>query len=150
MVLSDVHSDLLTRDYKFFEAARKAAGESTFKVHVGAVAVWRGKVIAAAASQEKTHPLQKRWNEYRPFRQVGMALPKIHAEIGLLAKLQKLDVPMSEVKIYIYRTCKSRDYGMARPCPACWHALSAAGLKVAYYTTDRGFAKEWIEDYKEA
>lgn len=148
--MSDSHSALMARDYRFFEAARKAAEESTFKVHVGAVAVYKGKVIASAASHEKTHPLQREWNRYRPFRQIGVCLPKIHAEMGVLAKLKKMNVPMGEVKIYVYRVCKSREHGYARPCSACYHALLAAGLKVCYYTTDIGFCCEWLEDYKEA
>jgi len=147
--LSDSHSSLMARDYKFFEAARKAAQESTFKVHVGAVGVYRGKVVASAASQEKTHPMQKEWNRYRPFRQIGTCLPKIHAEIGLLAKLKKMNIPLGDVKVYVYRVCKSREHGYARPCPACYHALMAAGVRVCYYTTDIGYCCEWI-DYKEA
>lgn len=143
----DLCSGLLARDYRFFEAARKAAGDSTFKVHVGAVAVWRGRVIASAASLDKTEPLQKTYNRLRSFNQVGLCLPKAHAEISLIKKVMKLDVPMREIKIYVYRTCKSRDKGIARPCEACFAALKDAGIRVVYYTTDHGFAKEWI-DYK--
>lgn len=143
------HSGLMARDYRFFEAARKVAGESTFKVHVGAVAVYRGKIIASAASSDKTHPMQKEWNKYRPFNQVGLCLPKIHAEIGVLTKLKKMDLVMSEVRVYIYRTCKSRDHGIARPCKACFYALLNAGIRRVYYTTDFGYAYEWI-DCKEA
>lgn len=147
------NSGLMSRDYKYFEAARKAAGESTFKVHVGAVGVYQGKVIASAASQEKTHTMQRDWNRYRPFRQVGVCLPKLHAEIALLAKLRKLNVPMGRVKVYVYRVCKSRAHGIARPCPACLHALVDAGVREVYYTTDIGFCREYFDEeiinYKE-
>lgn len=143
--MSDSYSGLLARDKKFFEAAKKAAYSSTFKVHVGAVAVYQGRVIASAASLDKTHPMQKKWNKYRCFNQVGLCLPKVHAEIGLLAKLKKIDVPMCDVRVYIYRVCKSRDHGMARPCSACLRALIASGIRLIYYTTDCGFAKELID-----
>ena len=143
--MSESHSPLLARDYRYFEMARKAAGESTFKVHVGAVAVYRGRVIASAASQDKTHPMQRTYNKYRHFNQVGMCLPKVHAEIGLLAKLKKLDVNMGDVKVYVYRPCKIRDHGMARPCPACQRALIAAGIRTVYYTTDYGYCVEIID-----
>lgn len=145
----DSHSGLMARDYKFFEAARKAAGESTFKVHVGAIAVWNGKIVASAASLDKTEPLQRRYNRLRSFNQVGLCLPKVHAEIGLIKKLLKLNIPMREVKVYIYRPCKSRDKGLARPCRACLAALQDAGIRTVYYTTDIGYCKEWI-DIKEA
>ena len=138
--------NLLTRDYKFFEAAKVAAGSSTFKVHVGAVAVYRGRVIASAASSNKTHPMQCKYNRFRPIDNIDLYLPKVHAEIGLLTKLQKMDVQMCDVKVYIYRKCKSREFGMARPCEACWRALLNAGIKSVYYTSDRGYVKEWIED----
>lgn len=139
------HSPLLARDFKYFDAARKAADESTFKVHVGAVAVWHGRVIASAASQNKTHPMQKSFNKYRSFNQVGLCLPKVHAEMALLAKLKKLDVPVGDVKIYVYRPCKNREHGMARPCPACWNAMVDAGIRVVYYTTDYGYALEVVD-----
>lgn len=140
---------LLARDYKFFEAAKKAAGESTFKVHVGAVAVLRGRVIASAASLDKTEPLQKFYNKARSINQVGLCLPKVHAEVALIKKLMKLDVPMREVKVYIYRTCKSREKGLARPCRACLWGLRDLGIRTVFYTTDDGYCCEWI-DYKEA
>ena len=142
---NESHSPLLARDYKFFEMARKAADGSTFKVHVGAVAVYRGKVIASAASQDKTHPMQRAYNRYRHFNQVGMCLPKIHAEIALLTKLKKMDVPMTDVRVYVYRPCKVRDHGMARPCPACQRALMAAGIRMVYYTTDFGYCVEVMD-----
>ena len=66
-----------------------------------------------------------------------------------LAKLQKMDVKMSEVTFYIVRMCKARPYGLARPCEACMQALKAAGVRDIRYTTDVGVAREWIE-YKEA
>lgn len=146
--MSDVHLDLLTRDYKFFEAARKAAGESTFKVHVGAVGVYKGRVVASAASSSKTEPLQFQYNRFRSFRQIELSLPKAHAEIILVKKLMKLNIPMREVKVYVYRTCKSRDKGLARPCPACFAALQDVGIRTVFYSTDYGYAREWI-DYKD-
>lgn len=143
--MNDAISPLLARDYKFFETARKAAGESDFKVHVGAIACYRGKVIASAASSSKTHPMQQEYNKYRgSFKQVGMCLPKIHAEIGLVTKLKKLDIPMKDVSVYVYRTCKSRAFGMARPCAACRRALIELGIRRFYYTTDEGYCLEVI------
>lgn len=146
--MADNH--LLTREYKFFNAAKKAAEQSDFKVHVGAIAVYKRKIIASAASQNKTHTLQKIYNgKYRNFSQIGLSLPKVHAEIALLVKLKRMDVPMRDVSVYIYRTCKSRESGLARPCAACFAALREAGIRSIGYSTDVGVALEWI-DYKEA
>ena len=139
------HSPLMARDYKFFEAARKAAEGSDFKVHVGAVAVYKRRIVAAAASRNKTHSMQKVYNRYRSFNQVGLCLPKLHAEIGILAKLKKMDIPMQDVSIYVYRVCKSRDHGLARPCGACLAAIRDSGIRRVYYTTDFGVAVEVID-----
>ena len=139
------HSPLMARDYKFFEAARRAAECSDFKVRVGSVAVYKRRIVAAAASQNKTHSMQKVYNRYRSFNQVGLCLPKIHAEIGILAKLKKLDISMQDVSIYVYRVCKSREHGMARPCSACLAAIRDAGIRRIYYTTDFGVAVEVID-----
>jgi deoxycytidylate deaminase len=138
------HSPLLARDYKFFEAARRAAESSDFKVRVGAVAVWRRKVIASAASQNKTKPVQKYWNKFRSFSQNEECLPKLHAEIALISKLQKLDIDMRDVSVYVYRICKSREKGLARPCAACISAIRNAHISRIYYSTDIGYAAEVI------
>jgi len=139
------HSPLLARDYKFFEAARRAAEGSDFKVRVGAVAVWRRKVVAFAASQNKTKPVQKYWNKFRNFSQDGECLPKLHAEIALISKLKKLDIDMRDVSVYVYRVCKSREKGLARPCSACLAALRALGIEKIFYSTDCGYAVEVID-----
>ena len=141
----DVVSPLLARDYRFFDAARKAAGDSDFKVHVGAVACYKGKVVASASSTNKTHPMQYTYNKYRgDFKQVGTCLPKAHAEIRLISKLKKLDIPMKDVSVYVYRACKSRAFGIARPCAACRKALIEIGIRRFYYTTDEGYCLEVI------
>lgn len=148
---SDSHS-LLARDYKFFEQARRTALQSDFKTKIGAVAVYGGRVIASAASSEKTSPLQMKYNRFRDFAvDCADCLPKVHAEIGLVNKLRKMTgVDYRRVTIYIFRICKSREKGMARPCPGCMKALEDLNIRIILYTTDRGYAKEWIGvDYKE-
>ena len=143
--MSDI-SPLTQKDYRFFEAAKKAAGDSDFKVHVGAVACYKGKVIASASSSSKTHPMQQAYNKYRgSFKQAGLCLPKVHAEIKLASKLKKMDVQMKDVSIYVYRTCKSRAFGIARPCAACRMALMELGIKRFYYTTDDGYCLEVVD-----
>lgn len=142
---SDSHS-LLARDYKFFEQARRTALQSDFKTKIGAVAVYGGKVIASAASSEKTSPLQMKYNRFRDFAiDCADCLPKVHAEIALVNKLRKMDgVDFKRVTVYIFRICKSREMGMARCCPGCMKALEDLGVRMIAYSTDRGFAKEWI------
>lgn len=150
--MNDSHSALMARDYRFFEAARKAALKSDFKTKVGAVATFGGRIIASASSSEKTSTLQFRYNKYRDFAVNGSdCLPKLHAEIGLIAKLRKLpNIDMKRVSVYVYRVCKSKPFSLARPCAGCMRALRDAGIRSIYYTTEyNGYAHEWI-DYKDA
>lgn len=140
-------ANITKRDMKFFEVARKAALGSDFKTKIGACAVLNGRVIAAAASSEKTSPLQMKYNVYRKF-QVDCAdcLPKIHAEISLVSKLKHMpNIEYKRLTVYVYRICKSRDHGMARPCDACIRALMDLGIRNIKYTTDYGYAHEWFD-----
>ena len=148
----DSHSGLMARDYKFFEAARQAALKSDFKTRVGAVAIYGGRIIASASSSEKTSTLQYFYNKYRDFSVNGSdCLPKLHAEVGLVSKLRKMqNVDMKRVSVYVYRVCKSKPFSLARPCAGCMRALRDAGIRSVYYTTEyNGYAHELI-DIKEA
>ena len=145
--MNDSHSIILTRDYKFFDVARKVALGSDFKTKIGAVAVYGGKVIASAASSEKTHSLQAKYNRFRNFTLDCIdCLPKVHAEIRLIAKLKKMQgIDYRRVYIYVYRLCKSREHGLARPCSACWEAMKDLGIERVYYSTDIGYCVEIVE-----
>lgn len=149
--MDNSHSSLMARDYKFFEAARKAALESDFSTKVGAIAVYGNRIIASAFSSQKTNPLQSKYNVYRQFQtNCADCLPKVHAEISLITKLRRIqNIDFKRVKVYVYRVCKIREKGIARPCRACLIALRDAGIRTVYYTTDFGYAQEWI-DYKGA
>ena len=54
---------------EFFEAARRCAEQSDYNgassAKIGAVAVFRRTIIARGHNQNKTHPLQQRYNIYR-------------------------------------------------------------------------------------
>jgi len=143
---------LMARDYRYFEIAKRAALTSDFKTKLGAIAVYQGKVIASAASSSKTHSLQAKYNRYRNFDiNNSDCLPKVHAEIKLISKLKKMqNIDFKRVSVYIYRVCKSRDRGMARPCGACRAALKDMGIISIFYSTDDpGYACELLESRKE-
>ena len=47
---------------RYFEETRKTAMCSEFdKVHVGCIAVYKGKIIAKGFNSEKTHPISAVW-----------------------------------------------------------------------------------------
>lgn len=132
---------------RFFIKTRSVAKMSTFhRYPIGCVAVYKGNIIATGYNKEKTHPMQAYYNRYRNFNKPndGTLLPKVHAEIDCLTELKKMDINFSKVKLFIYRTKISKDYGLARPCPACMEAIKNLGIKDIYYTTEYGYAHERI------
>lgn len=140
-------------DYKYFNKAKQVAMVSDFKkVHIGCVAVYKGNVIAIGCNTNKTHPAQKYYNQFRTpeGEDVSMAsIPKLHAEINCLNQLKHMNVNFAKVKLYIYRKCHDRPFGIARPCPSCMAAIKDFGIRDIYYTTNDGFSYERIENIKE-
>lgn len=136
---------------EFFKAAKSCAELSDYAgasdVKIGAVAVFRRTIIARGHNQNKTHPLQERYNIYRYNTRGNHYYPsKMHAEIELISKIRYLDINFSEVEIYVYRETKGGRKAMARPCKACTQALRDLGIKKVYYTTDDGYCEERYED----
>lgn len=128
-------------DYKYFSKASRVASVSDYcKCHVGCVAVYQGQIIGLGCNSNKTHPVQKYYNQYR-IKSESM-LPKLHAEINCINQIKNLDINFSKVKLYIYRIRKDQPFGLARPCPSCMAAIRDIGIKDIYYTTNSGYAYE--------
>ena len=131
-------------DYKYFAKAKQIANESDYeKTHVGCIAVYQNKIIGSGCNSNKTHPIQKFYNQYR-FSSDSL-LPKIHAEINCINSIKSLDINFSKVKLYIFRIRRDQPLGLSRPCPSCMAAIKDLGIKDIYYTTNDGFAYEKIE-----
>ena len=136
---------------EFFKAAKRCAGQSSYNgassAKIGAVAVFRRTIIAQGHNQDKTHPLQQRYNIYRYNVNGDHYYPsKMHAEMELISKIRYLDINFSEVEIYVYRETKDGRKAMARPCAACTKALKDLGIKKVFYTTNDGYCEERYED----
>ena len=135
-------------NYRSFEKARKASEASDYKVHVGSVLVYKNKIIATGCNSCKTHPDQMVHNRFREIQNEQTCIHSVHAEMKALNSVKRnLDeeIDWSKVKIFIYRGCKSRKTGIARPCPACMAKIKEKGIKHIFYTTDDGFAHEILE-----
>lgn len=128
-------------DRKMFKLAKEVAETSSFEPHhLGCVIVYKKHVIAVGANSHKSHPAQKMYNSYRNFTKgPGAINHSLHAE---MAALMSIYYPIAEqidwkqVKVYTYRICKSKKFGMARPCAACMAALQDYGVRHIYYTTN--------------
>lgn len=97
-------------DYKYFTKARYVALASDYpKTHIGCIAVYQSQIIGIGCNQNKTHPIQKKYDRHRYIHCNGCeALPKLHAEINCLNQVKDSDINFSRIKLYIYRIRKDQ------------------------------------------
>lgn len=126
---------------RFFAHARHMAEMSDFKrARVGCVAVIDGRVVATGFSQQRTHPMQEYYNQFRDFHGQKNISAKLHAEISMLCSVQHMDgIDWHKADVYIYRMCRSRLSGLAKPCSACEAALRSVGVHNVFFSTDKYF-----------
>ncbi len=141
---------LYNSDYKYFKKARNIAAISDYiGEHIGCVAVYKNKIVGVGCNLNKTHPTQKFYNKFRSYDDdwdfSDSLPPKLHAEINCLNQIRHLNINFSKVKLYIYRIRHDRPFGLARPCPSCMAAIKDIGIKHVYYTTNSGFAYEYLD-----
>lgn len=133
-------------DIRFFNMAKELSkfSENSRHMHLGAVAVLNNKVISRGFNKNKTDPLQAKYSKYLGIDESKIVFKSsIHAEIDCLKKIYNdKDIPWSKVKIYVYRSLKTKDYGLARPCVSCMQFIKDLGIRHVYYTTNIGFGHE--------
>lgn len=131
------------RDIRLFNKAKIVANLSDYsQVHIGCIAVYHDSIVGMGCNTNKTHPMQKKYNVYRPH---GINYtPKLHAEINCINQIKFLNINFSKVKLYIFRTRIDQEFGMCRPCPSCMAAIKDLGIRDVYYTTDNGYSYEKI------
>lgn len=129
-----------------FHHAKAAAEMSDFtRAKVGCAVMDKNKVLSVGFNTTKTHPQQKHYNQLRTFRDgTAVAPAQLHAEMAAVLQLQYADVDWSRADVYVYRLCKDRPHGMARPCPACMGMLKDLGVKRVFYTSDIGVIREEV------
>lgn len=127
----------------YFEAAKAMSKLSDFpRIHVGAVAIYKHHLISSGYNSQKTDPLQKRYNRYR-FTDDTPHMA--HAECSCLKSLiNRKDIDFKYVDLYIYRSTKNNELGLARPCPSCMKLITELGIRNIYYTNNGGFSHEEI------
>lgn len=137
-----------TKITRYLNMARDVSRESKFpKYHLGAVAIYKGSLLAAGCNNKKTNPRQMLLNRERGWRADSNEFYNpVHAELACLSKIRYLDIDFSKVRLYIYREHKNGVKAMARPCPACRKMIKDMGIREVWYTTEDGFAYEYMED----
>ena len=136
---------------RYFKFARDAAQWADYQgtrsaPAIGAIAVYKGSIVAEAWNTNKTSPLQAQYNVYR--YEPADTPCKAHCETQLIQRLRwkfgdSLD--WTKVYIYLYREYKDGSLAPSRPCPSCMAMLRDFHIKKIMYTTEDGFAEEKIK-----
>lgn len=135
---------------RFFKFAHEASKKADYKNRgtsnspaIGAVAVYKGSIVAEAWNTDKTSPLQARYNVYR-YNNPSLP-PKTHCETSLVQRLRWKfgdNLDWGKVDIYLYREYKDGSLANSRCCESCYRLLRDLGVKRIFYTTTRGFVEE--------
>lgn len=135
---------------KFFNLAKNASKFSDYNkknIHIGAVLVYKNKVIANGWNTKKTNPIQYQYNKYRERLNTARTfnaddhLPCVHAEMYCLINTKDLNIDWSKVSIFIYRESMGKTR-ICKPCLSCAKALKDRGIQHIYYTTEKGYNYE--------
>lgn len=138
------------KDMYYFHQAAKAAVLSTYKNKknmTGCVVIYKGNIIAEGYNQDKTDPVQKKYNKFRGLSDNKESPHKIHAEITAIKHITLRDIDWRQVSIYVVRVKKDGTYGMTRPCNACMQYIKEKGIRNIYYSTDDGYAHERLRKW---
>lgn len=137
-----------TRINHYLNLAHNACYYSDFmKARLGAVLIYKGKVMSVGWNSTKTNPLQRELNRLRNFRDnVEEVKNTIHAEVACLIKARDLNIDWGRASIFVYRIKKDGSAGLARPCKGCMALIKSMGIKNVYYSTENGWAYERINN----
>ena len=134
-----------TRINHYLNLAHNACYYSDFmKTRLGAVLIYKGKVMSVGWNSNKTSPLQKSLNRLRDIPvDCGEAHHTLHAEVACLTKAKDLDIDWGRASLFICRIKKDGSRGLSRPCQGCQALIRSLGIKNVYYTTnDNGWCFE--------
>lgn len=137
-----------TRINHYFNLARNACYYSDFmKARLGAVLIYKGKVMSVGWNSTKTSPLQRQLNRYRGYDvDASEAHNTLHAEVACLTKARDLDIDWGRASIFVYRIKKDGGSGLSYPCKGCMALIKSMGIKNIYYSTENGWAYERINN----
>lgn len=111
------------------------------KQKIGAILVYKKKIISTGFNKQKSHPLQSRLNRLRCCEH-KRERTFIHAEIDCLRKLKK--IPAGS-KLFIGRIDKNGIRALSRPCEACLEYIRLCNIKEIVYNTSDGYAIEFLD-----
>lgn len=139
MMLED--SPISKQKITYFKHAKRASMFSDdSRVKIGAVLIYKHKILSIGFNTSKTHPLQENidFNYFKCDDCTG----KLHAETMVLYPFYRNSTNLSGATIVTYREKKDGTLGNSRPCNRCLSLIKRLGIKKLMYTTDTGYAEE--------
>ena len=135
-----------TRINHYLNLAHNACYYSDFmKARLGAVLIYKGKVMSVGWNSNKTSPLQRELNRYRGYDvDSSIAHNTLHAEVACLTKVKDLDIDWGRANLFIYRIKKDGSAGLSYPCKGCMALIKFMGIKNIYFSTENGWGYERI------
>ena len=133
-----------------FKLAKNASTFSDCKIKIGAVIMYKSKVISVGYNTTKSNPIQKAYNVYRNANgreyDVERQNNGLHAEImALQHATRSFKGDLSKCSIFVYSEKKEgykRLTRLTKPCNACSKRLEELGIRNIYYTTNNGWTYE--------
>lgn len=128
-------------DLKHLHLAEIMATYSDYdRVHIGACVINKRKVISTGCNQNKTHPLQKQFNENN-LNYIKRNGHKLHAEMDALIKAGSNSKGST---LYIFRRGNDGIYRICEPCKACMSYIKQCGIKRIVYTIENGIVEKLV------
>lgn len=130
------------KEKAYFRIAKNVSTLSDHRCKIGCVIVDGHRVISSGYnSNSKVHRLQAEIDtEYFGCTCYG----KVHAETSALIPLINSKYDLRNATVYTYREDRNGQIAISRPCPRCMSLIKKCGIKKIKYTTNDGFAKEYI------
>ena len=133
-----------------FRLAKNASEFSDCHIKIGAVLMYKNKVVSVGYNTTKSNPIQKAYNVYRNAN--GREYDVEHQNDGLHAEIMALQHAtrsfkgdLSKCSIFVYSEKKEgckRLTRLTKPCNACSKRLEELGIRNIYYTTNNGWTYE--------
>ena len=95
--------------------------------------VKKNNVISTGYNQNKTHPLQEKYNEIS--LDFVKSKAKLHAEIDALISAGNNTI---DATLYVYRQGRDGICRLSKPCPACMKMIKDCKIKRVVYTIENG------------
>lgn len=124
-----------------FQLAKNASMFSDCEIKVGAILVYKNRVISVGYNTSKSNPLQKAYNKYRTkdgrIYDTDKQNNGLHAEAMCVKNAIRLfNGDLSKCSIFVYSEKKDGSTRLSRPCGACQKILLDYNIHNIYYTTN--------------